>query len=296
MAKRGATAEKIASSKAFRAPRIASVVVGTDFSDAADKAVHRAEEIASTQRARLHLVHATLPLPGPLARLAGIDPRAIQRDLEAVAAVARSSGVAHVKTHHVSGIGAGGLAEVCRAVSAAVVVVGTRGRSLPDGLIGSTAERLAASSEVPVLLVRRRSRRAYRDVVVAVDTNTDLSRVVAASRRVAPGAEVTLLHAYFAPFETTLALHGARMGDILRHRSDARRAAREKLERRVEEAALAVAKLELRHGDARRVLARHVRPDELLVLVRSRAALRHVMLGSVVRSVLASGKSDVLLV
>jgi nucleotide-binding universal stress UspA family protein len=65
--------------------------------------------------------------------------------------------------------------------------------------------------------------------------------------------------------------------------------------RLVERAGLSASQLVLRHGTASQVLQRVDRND-LLVLSRGRSAVRHLLLGSVTRAVVAYGASDVLLV
>jgi len=273
-----------------------AIVVGTDFSSASADALTRATDIARETGATLHIVHASRRLPVALARSLGLntDERAIGRTLEGYAEATSAAG-ATVRTHHVHGGATNALRATCRDVGAALVVVGARGRAVPDATLGSTAERLTGAGSTPVLLVRRKVSGAYRDVVIAADAETDLRAALAASRVVAHDARLSVLHAFAAPFEPTLRLEGASAANLQSYRRHARREAVETMTPLLEEAGLDPSALAVEHGDARRVLSR-VDPRTLIVIHRSRSLLRHALVGSVSRWLLAYGTSDVLLV
>lgn len=281
-----------------RRPAAPPILVGTDFSKSALNAIERAIRIAKALRSPLHVVHASSRLPRTVLKSLHLrdDDRAVRQGIHEAVALARAANVtAH--GHHVHGAPTSALRAKARELSAALIVVGARGRSLPDTFVGSTAERIAPLARIPVLLVRTPPQRPYRDVVVAVDTKTDLEHAVAAAALVAPVQEVSLVHAYEGPFEATLRVHGVDAEAIRAYRHDSRRQARAALLSRMREAGLDPGSLVLRHGDPRRVLVREERSgrDGLLVIQRGRSALGHLLLGSVTRSVVAHGRSDVLI-
>jgi len=273
-----------------------AIVVGTDFSSASADALARATDLARSSGATLHVVHASRRLPAALARGLGIgtDGRAVARTLEGFAKEIAAAG-ARARTHHARGSATKALCATSRAVGASLVVVGSRGRTVPDSTIGSTAERVASASRTPVLLVRRKVSGAYRDVVIAADVDSDVRAALAAARMVAPDARLSVLHVYAAPFEPTLQLEGAGAATIQSYRRQARREAEESMTPLLEKAGVDPSSLELHRGDARRVLSR-VDARSLLVINRSRSLVRHAFFGSVTRWVLAYGTMDVLLV
>lgn len=272
-----------------------AIVVGTDFSPASTEAISRATSIAKAIGATVHVVHASTKLPRALARFLGDgDDRVILRALEACAAKVRAAGV-RVHTYHVVGRPIDALCAKAKDLSAALVVVGARGRTVPDATIGSTAERIAGATRTPVLLVRRNAGASYREVVIGADPDTDLHKALAAARLVAPAARITVVHAFTAPFEPTLRLQGASAADIQSYRRQARSEASEAMKKTFAKAGEDPSMLALRHGDPRRVLTR-VGGTSLLVLDRGRSFLRHALVGSVSRWVIAYGSSDVLLV
>lgn len=276
-------------------PKHPAIVVGTDFSSACADALARAADIARETNAALHVVHASRRLPKALARTLGIrDERFVTRALTELGSQLGGRG-RRVHTHHVHGGAARALGSTCREVHAGLVVVGTRGRTVPNATIGSTAERIVSTERTPVLLVRRKSHERYREVVIAADVDTNVGPAAAAARLAAPGARVSLLHAFATPYESSLVLQGSGAADLRIYRTQARQAAREAMKQLLVQSGLSDTSLALQHGDARRVLG-NVDAKALLVIVRGRSLLRHAFLGSVSRWIIAYGKSDVLLV
>lgn len=273
------------------APRLA-IVVGVDFSPASRMALARATAIAEATGAELHVVHDAGKVPAALRRAFRLRARASSGELDAIADEPRRSGV-RVRVSWTEVGTTKALVSVARAAGAALVVVGTRGRTLPDTLVGSTAERVAATAKVPVLLVRRPARTPYAEVVVAADRDADLGEVTSIVRLVAPGRPLKTVHAYEGPFETTLLFHGADAQSLARYRASVRKEAKRDLQAIVEAAGLEPRTLVLRHGDPRSVF--QGTPDRaLLVLQRGSSLLKHAVLGSVTRSIIALSRCDVL--
>jgi nucleotide-binding universal stress UspA family protein len=147
-------------------PFLKSILVGTDFSVCAARALSFAVSLASTQGARIHLLHV-LSEPVQALDVAGALPyldlttrkeweettRArLERDVRA----AEKRGIkatCELKWGRPSDV----LVETASATKASLVVIGTHGRSaLEQFLIGSTAERVVRRSPVPVLTVREK--------------------------------------------------------------------------------------------------------------------------------------------
>lgn len=187
-----------------------AILVGTDFSAGAENAVERSIQIAKATGAPLHILHASSRLPGRLLKVLrdGRDDRAAAR--EGIARAVEHARAAKVlgHGHHARGAPTRALRAKARELSAALIVVGPGRSRGADTIIGSTAERLAGSVRAPVLLVRSPARRAYRGVIIAADARMDLGAAVEAAAIVAPGRELSVVHACAGPFETTLRLQG----------------------------------------------------------------------------------------
>ncbi|MBX3206529.1 MAG: universal stress protein [Labilithrix sp.] len=275
------------------------IVVGTDLSLGAQNALARAVDIGREHGATVEIVHAAAVPSPPALSVVDDDAAAIEARaaIEELAAEVRRSGVrAHLRLADSSAVR--GLRDAAAELAPDLVVVGARGRVVPDALLGSTAERVASGVRAPVLLVRRHASEAYRRVLLAIGSHGDVRRVVAAASFVAPDADVGFLHAYEALHETTLMLQGTTQASLSLYQRLARREARAALVKRLAEAGVSDPHLVLRHGNRRLVLEREARrpSNDLLVLERSRSATRRFLLGSAARAVIAHGTTDVLLV
>lgn len=182
-----------------------SVVVGTDFSAAADVALSWAMLIARSHQAVLHLVHAvtrTLPLVErfePLSVLGRIASGHGQEHLLKLADSLRSPDQP-LECHLAHDRASVAILKVARQARAGLVVVGTRGEGgLRRLLLGSTAERVAQRSAGPVLTVSPESRRASpwpRRILVATDFSIEADAAL--------GAIESLLRLRYEPAEVLL--------------------------------------------------------------------------------------------
>jgi nucleotide-binding universal stress UspA family protein len=143
-----------------------SILVGTDFSVCAARAISFAASLAASQGSRVHLVHV-LSEPVPALDVAGALPYVDTRTRQEWEEVSRQRLARDVKALEKRGIPASSellwgrpsdaLVEAATRVKASLLVVGTHGRSaLEKFLIGSTAERVVRRATVPVLTVREK--------------------------------------------------------------------------------------------------------------------------------------------
>jgi universal stress protein E len=272
-----------------------AIVLGTDFSTGSRVAQVRAAELALHRRAALHVVHADPRIPRVLTRrFSSVTDDKPREALEALVEELREAGVeAYAHLSHAEPVKA--LTAKARAVAADLVVVGTRGGgTVLEAMIGSTAERLIAVDQHRVLLVRRSTKRPYRKVVVAASEESRLREQVAAAAFIST-KPITVLHAYEAPYESSLILHGASIYELSKHRAAARREAKLRVSKLMAKLGLEQLRLALHHGNPFRLLQRYD-PDSLIVLSRGRSRGRRLLFGSVTRAVIAYGRSDVLLV
>lgn len=138
-----------------------SIVCGTDFSDEAAQAVRAAGAIAQRRGAALKLVHVIDELGAEVtfdsSQSALYDPlreraRALAADLKAEFGIEVEVIVLPGKAHQT-------LVEAARTAGAELLIVSSLGKRRPNRwLLGSTAERVAQASPVPVLVVRDASR------------------------------------------------------------------------------------------------------------------------------------------
>ena len=139
-----------------------SIVVGTDGSDTAKKAVEEAIRLARALEAELHLVSAFKPLRG--AHVSGAPAGAakiwqplpdsrVEAILEEAAATARLHGVKQVMTHRSEEDPADAVLSVAERIGADLIVVGNRGMRGARRVLGSVPNSVAHRAAANVLIV-----------------------------------------------------------------------------------------------------------------------------------------------
>ena len=142
-----------------------SIVVGTDGSETADKAVRQAAELASSVGASLHLVSSYTPVPDARLRAErqqapqeiqwSINPR---EDVEEILSKAKETvneaGVS-VETYAREGDPADAILDVAEEQNADLVMVGNRGMTgARRFLLGSVPNKISHHSPCSVLIIR----------------------------------------------------------------------------------------------------------------------------------------------
>ena len=140
-----------------------SIVVGTDGSQTATRAVKEAARLARALGAELHIVSAYDPRPSALSALSGEfamppdgDADALEAMLAAAAAALRAEGLL-VATHAAGGNPADALVEVAAAVGASTIVVGNQGMHGAKRVLGSVPNTVSHKARCNVLIVSTRS-------------------------------------------------------------------------------------------------------------------------------------------
>ncbi len=145
---------------------IGSIVVGTDGSDTAARAVEEAGRLAAALDATVHVVSAFAPVSGTRLREEArqapsdiehkVNPR---EDVDALLAEAKEqleeSGVGGVEVHAREGDAADALLDVAEEEKADLVVVGNKGMSgTRRFLLGSVPNKVSHHAPCSVLIVR----------------------------------------------------------------------------------------------------------------------------------------------
>jgi nucleotide-binding universal stress UspA family protein len=142
-----------------------SIVVGTDGSDTATKAVRQAVDLARSVGAKLELVSAYEPVPAqrlnderrqaPEDLQWAINPREdVDATLEAAAEVAREAGIA-VDVYARQGDPADAILDVAEEQEADLIVVGNKGMTgAKRFLLGSVPNKVSHHAPCSVLIIR----------------------------------------------------------------------------------------------------------------------------------------------
>lgn len=286
----------------IRSVPLRCIVVPTDFSPGAKRALARAARLPTAARSKIHLVHV-------LGRSDGRDRRSRTRAADTLASLARGLVPAGravggkalaVKTTVLSGEAYVEIIRYARRVSADLVVLGRvgAGRSIRK-VLGTTAARVVRMSDTPVLLVGRSAQAPYRRALVALALDPSARKVVELLYSVLGNgkASVSFVHAYHVPFAGFIA-PGTVSAPTLHHRQIREQAATE-FARRLRDLGHADGRQRaiLRWGDARSVILEEAirnRADIIALGTHGRSGIAHAILGSVAEWVITHASCDVL--
>ena len=277
---------------------LSRILVATDLSAGAEKAVARAVQLADEHRATLTILHV---LPD------AVGDEASKRQIVLQVEKYLQRKVTKLSPHHEKTVsiqvdtGSASVEIIRRAREKAVdiILVGAHGEHFINKLLfGRTAERIVRKGDRPVLAVKRRVRGPYRTVLVPTDFSDQSGPALELAMRVAPGAKYLVLHAYQG-IEQQLWRSDFPKRDILRYRREAAKQSREQLKHFIHQRGLdstSFVRL-VRYGRAPQVIssvARRLRPDLVAVGSAGRTGLPYVLLGSVAEHVLREVSCDVL--
>jgi nucleotide-binding universal stress UspA family protein len=288
-------------------PGLRCVLVPTDFSKNAARALERAVLLPLAPGARLHLVHV-LPRALPAkarARTEAEARRTLEEGVSAAGAAARKRGLEglNITSELLRGEPFVEIIRSARAAGAELIVLGRHGwRPLKDLFIGTTAERVIRKGDVPVLAVNLKAAHAYSRPLLALEPDDSCQGTSGMMHRVmGPDAQgATLVHAFNVPFEEFIS-----PGHSGREMSTYRKACRDEAAAGVKRFLTSVSglglrwRVALRPGDARSVILREAvrqRADLLVLGTHGRSGLAHALLGSVAEWVIAAAPCDVLVV
>ena len=277
-----------------------TILAATDFSKDAENAAELARELCPIFGARLHTLHVAVILDDAYLE------KEHRRHLEEVAAGAekarrtvmedRADAATDVEVtpHIVRGIAPGEtIVETASNLGADLIAMGTHGRrGLSHLLLGSVAERVVRTSEVPVLTVRSDAAvnpEGIRRILVPYDFSeaSTLAAQNATAWAAALGAELTLLHVVepvvYPDFYSVEVLPDDLMKRLVSRSASALKSAAENLSGSVRNhTAVEVG----RAADTIVKFADPERYDLVAMATRGLSGLEHVLLGSVAESVL----------
>jgi nucleotide-binding universal stress UspA family protein len=197
---------------------IPAMLLATDLSSRCDRAFDRACALAAARGATLHIVTAIdrdfrEPSWRSTAHQALARMRADVADALGDRTLSWEPTVAQGPPHEV-------VIDAARRVGAELVVTGVARNELLGRLHpGRTVEALIRQSPAPVLVVRRRAIRGYRQILVPTDHSRAAEIALVRAAAMFPEAQFTLLHGYRVPFAGLLSeeAHQIEMKELALH-------------------------------------------------------------------------------
>ncbi|WP_428506727.1 universal stress protein [Pseudonocardia sp.] len=267
------------------------ILVATDLSAQAGKAVRRAAQLGDQHRAQVSAVHV---VPEGLApELTEFARSRLRSHLDEYARTAATAVVRH--------------GSVARAIDAEagdggadLLVVGAHGaHRLAGAFLGSTSANLVRVSRVPVLVVRNPPGGPYRTVVLAVDTSPASATAARTATCLTPQADHIVVHANVVLGESLMRMHGAGDEQLDQLRAASADEVRGDITALAAELVPPVTRIRIESGRPETLLPelcrRHV-ADLVAVGTGGRSPLGYALLGSVAQHLLRHAPSDVLVV
>lgn len=283
------------------------ILVGTDFSREATRAVERAAMLAAEHGAKLEIVHVKRALDRSVLRRLGVNRRVV-READPTLRRHLDEAVSQTRLHNVrataklaSGSAAAELTREAARWPADLVVVGARGeRLLRDAVIGTTAERLMERCSRDILIVRRLPRSSYHTILICVALGPVSSSVVSSAIALSARPRLHLLHVYEPPFEKKLLSQEVSWETIENHRLATRREAaegvRELLEGCAVPAGRQLATILRRGNPPHEILAAAARLEaDVIVVGKNQSTIEEFFLGSATKHVIRGAAADVLI-
>jgi nucleotide-binding universal stress UspA family protein len=287
-------------------PAYGTILVPTDFSKTAERALDLAVQIALGHGAHIHLVHAVEAISMPSMPLE--IQQTVTQNLADLEEVVRKAGLSVMSHFDATGKPWVVVAKAERRLAADLIVMGTHGRRRTPRVLGTTADRVIRSAQTPILTVQpdvARPRPEIRTVLVATDFSEEAALATSAAVRLAgrmvgktQPLSLVLLHAWSTPL-----VYGEPpwLTPKLPPTGEIEKEARHTLE------SLAAAlrgdrvdvQVQVREGDAAEVItseAERVKADLIALGTVGRSGLNRLLLGSVAEHVLHRAPCPVLTV
>lgn len=278
-----------------------TIVVPTDFSAGARRALQRVALLPLAARAEVHVVHVVDE------RWLKPSPDKQQRAMEQVQSVLSGfrqeagSSAPRISARILTGTAHVEIIRYARSIEADLVVLGRKGAGYRIGqVLGRTAARVAQRCDLPVLVVGPPPRGPYQHPLLALELDSSLRALVKLVREVTGrrSKSIAAVHAYHVPFEGLIS-PGSETRPSQYHqqiRDDAQRRLDSFLKTmRIRGIGLKVA---LRRGDPPGVILRQAwreRADLIALGTHGRVGIAHAMIGSVAESVVVGATRDVLI-
>lgn len=267
-----------------------AILLATDLSARCDRPLERALMLAQDWRTKLLLLHVVDP---GSAQASGASLRAIEAKIADEMPVTDADVEILVKPGDVART----IEETAQSRQCDLIVTGVaRYNSLGDILLGNPVDQLIRSAPVPVLIVKRRPRHAYRNILVATDFSDCSLQALNAAAELFPDPAIHLVHAYHEPYSAWLSSDQVAQ-DV---KAEEQTALTRFLARRtISDAVFDRVNGSIEKGDLGAVLARKLattKADLVALGTHGRGALSSATIGSNARHILSWVREDVMMV
>ena len=279
------------------------ILVATDFSQYAEKALGRAVLLATEHQATVDILHVITPASVDALCDFLPDPRHVVEEklinsfyaqlydfIDRLGPARPATIRPHVKSAEV----VAGIVESAEACNADLIILGSHGEHSANALfVGTTAENVLASGTRPVLIVKQAATAPYAKIGVPVDFTEMSATTIRKAGELAPNATTSLLHAFQVPNHERLRLLGVSEAQIKRYRAEFYDHATQEIDKLVAEREDSRISRVVEMGYPSAMIQRWTEKLHFDLIVMGKHGRR---LGSVIRHVLHNSACDVMIV
>jgi universal stress protein E len=272
------------------------VLCAIDLSRRSERALKAAAVLANRLGAQLTLLHVVSAHQPK--RTAGLAQEVLRVQLSASGLRLGSVPVVAVREGDVARM----VAKVARESGAQLIVMGAQRKRALAPILGTTAERVVALAQCPVLIIRSKGTSSYHRVVIAAELNPSFKEVVrfADQWSFLDAPTLSIVHGFTSPYQGPLYAEGYDVAAARRHIGRWKRFARTHLQDMLGAAGVDGSKFDVRIEERRplRVVRRALRngaPSLLILGTSAPNALTRIVRGSLVNDALLSLECDVLI-
>ncbi len=280
--------------------KLKRIVVGVDIFEKSNDVLKRALALANEHKANLFIVHAVrtpwLAVPSYFgSKEIGIDKEGITKKIEKkIKALNKDSKVScfiFVKEGNAADI----ILYESKLNQADMIVIGKHSRAKGrKGFVGTTAQKIAHLSHLPVLIVNNNAKKPYKNIIAPTDFEMQSKQSVLFAKNVFPTAKINIIHAF-----ETIYMEGpyAAVGrDLSQYNDVAKSCAKNDLKDFMKDVSVKKGKVIDGELYMKEALINYIKEGAYdLVVVGSRGTAGfHALLGSVATYILRESSSDVL--
>lgn len=276
-----------------------TILVAVDLEHDAGPVLARAAQLARQHEATVIVQHIVDDMGEGEPSLQEDVEHHCRRMLEALVSVAQFHAAPTLRVEF--GVPHRRIAQAAHDLAADILVLGPGHPStVMERAFGSTVDRIVRTVSIPVLVVRKETAQPYRRVAVAMDFSPLSDAALDAARKIAPDAQIALVHAYEIPpsFEQAMRRAGTPSADVERFR-----------QAKVDDCRCKLLDVARQHGQSMSVsvlvgapraalvkLSRSGRVHLIALGSQGRNAAAQALLGSVARRLLCEAGCDLLVV
>ncbi|MEO0689141.1 MAG: universal stress protein [Pseudomonadota bacterium] len=270
------------------------ILVATDFSSRADRAIDRALQMGRDTKNPIRFLYAQEAAKKNAPTKEELDHR-MEQCVGYPAGTDQGGGP--IEYAYPQGSPPVAIADACENSDAGMLLIGpARYNSFGDFFLGTAVDYVLRNTTKPVLIVKKRTRDAYKQIVAGTDFSPGSAHAIIEAARMFPEAAIHVAHAWHVPFEgfqrdgyvadETAGQEGERLAEFMNELAD-------------REPRLAEATTSLVHGGAYDAVNDGLKKHEdALVVLGSHGAtgFRQATLGSNTNDMLRFLDADILVV